>query len=445
MIGFYHEYEEYGCFSNWYAAEFDYAGNHYMNSEQFMMFQKAWQFHRYDIAQKILETSDPQKAKKLARDIQVSSDVWERWNKTCRAIVKKGIKAKFAQNQDLLDGLLGTGTELLAECSPIDNRWGIGLAIDDPNRFDVSKWKGSNYLGVILMEVREELRQELSESNSKKLMYIDYRDAEPIPEWQKTAGELKRIPQYYNVIHAYSDTLPNAHQKEVFYNDYALYDWEIAMNTNMGGGLPIAGFFEMKQEVYEIARRMKHKTYITEIFEKKPPHWGLRGMPYFWDYLKTAFAFVEPPVTKKELAEKVKYEFEKKTHEPLTLYSRSYVEEFAHGGMSSGYINGDIIINEWLPELANRLEWMHFRDNTAKRPEMTVKLIAVSDDRYMFVKLGEAPPYSEQKCVVYNSTTDEVSPPIAVGSWTARIFDWRDPTEDELKKDWPRELFEVNI
>ena len=29
MIGFFHENEEYGCFSNWYPAEFDYAGRHF--------------------------------------------------------------------------------------------------------------------------------------------------------------------------------------------------------------------------------------------------------------------------------------------------------------------------------------------------------------------------------------------------------------------------------
>lgn len=27
------------------------------------------------------------------------------------------------------------------------------------------------------------------------------------------------------------------------------------MRTNMGGGLPIQGFYEMKQEVYEIAKK----------------------------------------------------------------------------------------------------------------------------------------------------------------------------------------------
>ena len=443
MIGFFHENEENGCFSNWYPAEFDYAGKHYLNVEQFMMFQKACQFNRDDVAKKILDIGDPDTVKKMAREIKVSDYVWKRWNITCRLIVKKGVKAKFSQNPDLLDALLGTGTELLAECSPYDDRWGIGIDIKDDDRLDVSKWKGNNYLGVILMEVREELRQELLESPNQRLMYVDFHDAEPIPEWNQTAGELKRIPQYYTVIHAYANSLESFLKKDYFYHHCSLYDWELSMKTNLDGDFPVAGFFEMKKEVYEIARRLKHKTYISEIFDEDPPCWGARGMPYFWSSLKTAFAFDEPPMTKKELAEKIKREYEKRTREPLTLFSKCFVEEFAHGGMSSGYVLGDVVINEWIPELANRLDMMRFRDGLGVRPEMTWKLIAVCDDQYMFVRKGEAPPYEMQQCVVYRASDGTVSPPVPVGSWTARVFPWRDPTKEELTRDWTEELWGI--
>ena len=45
--------------------------------------------------------------------------------------------------------------------------------------------------------------------------------------------------------------------KDVFYNGCSLYDWEIAMRTNMGDGLPVIGFYEMKQDVYDTARRLQ--------------------------------------------------------------------------------------------------------------------------------------------------------------------------------------------
>lgn len=256
MIGFFHENEEYGCFSNWYHAEFDYAGRHYENSEQFMMYHKVLMFHKYELADKIMQTSDPAKCKKIAgqKFAEFDSELWE---KTCVAIVKRGVKAKFAQNRSILKILLNTGNALLAECSPYDKKWGIGIDINDPQRFFVANWKGKNLLGRILMEVRDELRQELLASTNGRLEYVEAHELEPITEWKMTAGELKRIPQFYDAIHAYSDTLKDYRVRNIFYNDFSLYQWEIAMRENMGGGLPVIGFYEMKQDIYDTARRLQ--------------------------------------------------------------------------------------------------------------------------------------------------------------------------------------------
>ena len=256
MIGFFHENEKFGCFSNWYPAEFDYAGRHYANSEQFMMYHKVIMFHKHDLAEQIMSTQDPAKCKKIAGQ-KFPEFKQELWEKTCRTIVKRGVKAKFSQNRQLLDVLLGTGNDLLAECSPYDRKWGIGIDINDPDRLDVSKWKGKNLLGRLLMQVREELREELMISSDGQLKYLDAYDLDPIPEWTMHAGELKHIPQYYDTIHAYSDTLRDQYERNVFLNDYSLYDWEIAMRTNMGGGLPAIGFYELKQDVYDISRRLR--------------------------------------------------------------------------------------------------------------------------------------------------------------------------------------------
>ena len=256
IIGFFHENEKYGCFSNWYPARFKYAGKVFANAEQFMMYHKVLMFRKYDLADQIMKTSDPAMCKKIAgqKFPEFNSSLWE---KTCKTIVKRGVKAKFAQNNDILRILLETGNALLAECSPFDKKWGIGIDINDPDRLIVAKWKGKNLLGRVLMEVREELRYELLESEQGILEYRDAYDLEPIPEWNMTAGELKRIPQFYNTIHAYGDTLKDQYVRNTFYYGYSLYDWEIAMRTNMGGGLPVIGFYEMKQDVYDIARTLK--------------------------------------------------------------------------------------------------------------------------------------------------------------------------------------------
>ena len=137
-IGFYHEYEEYGCFSNWYPAEFDYAGRHYANSEQYMMYHKVMMFGRSDLGDQIMKTKSPGKCKKIAAQKIPGFDS-ELWDKTCHTIVRRGVRAKFAQNEDILQILLGTGNAILAECSKNDMKWGIGIDISDPDRFIVSK------------------------------------------------------------------------------------------------------------------------------------------------------------------------------------------------------------------------------------------------------------------------------------------------------------------
>ena len=220
-----------------------------------MMYHKVLMFRKYDLADQIMQTNDPAKCKKIAgrRFPEFNSELWE---KTCYRIVRCGVRAKFVQNPEILQILLGTGNTLLAECSPYDKKWGIGIGITNPKRLNVAVWPGNNLLGRILMEIREELRQEIRLSPDGKLRYIDARDLPPIEEWNLNAGELKRIPQYYSAVNTYSDTLPSADTKNSFLYDFTMKEWESAMRFNMGGGMPVTGFYEMKQDIYDIARRL---------------------------------------------------------------------------------------------------------------------------------------------------------------------------------------------
>ena len=229
IICFYHEYEEYGCFSNWYKAEFEYAGKKFSSIEQYMMYHKVLMFHEYDLADKIMDSSDPMKIKKLGRTKIDSFDA-NLWDSVCYAIVKRGIRA-------------------LAEASERDKKWGIGIAVDNSNRYKMKEWKGQNYLGRILMEVRDELRS----ASMKDIAYIDAKYID-FPEWHMSAGELSRIPKYHNTVKAYADTLIGSWERDCFYNQCEIYDWEVAMHTNMGGGLPWIGFWELKQDIFDLSR-----------------------------------------------------------------------------------------------------------------------------------------------------------------------------------------------
>ena len=254
FIGFWHEYDEYGCLSNWYRADFEYAGQHFVSVEQFMMYHKLLTFRQYDLADQVRKTEDPAEAKKIGRTHFDNFDD-KLWTRISSTIVRRGVKAKFVQNPDLMKELLSTGNAVLAECSPYDKVWGIGLAPDDERVYDTRKWDGKNKLGRILMMLREEFRNWNADATKGNLEYIDALDLPEIPEWKMNTGMLKMMPQYHDAIDAYSATLKGPEISAFYQTNFA--DLEFAMRTNMGGGMPVIGFYEMKQDIYDIARRLK--------------------------------------------------------------------------------------------------------------------------------------------------------------------------------------------
>ena len=262
IIGFHREYEDNGCFCNWYPAEFDYAGRHYLHSEQFMMYQKVMMFGQTALGDEIMRTADPEQCKILGREFFDGFDA-ALWKRTRFVVVKRGIRAKFSQNPSMMETLLATGNAILAECSPRDKDWGILLSTSDPEVQDITKWRGENLLGQVLMEVREELREEIRVTeNGEVLPYEDAKEKEPIPEWELLPGELIRIPQFKNTVLAYTDTIGcvsgSEESRQAFFFDRSFADWEALIKGGMAAshGLPIAGFYEMKQDIYDISRRL---------------------------------------------------------------------------------------------------------------------------------------------------------------------------------------------
>jgi ribA/ribD-fused uncharacterized protein len=141
-------------FSQWYVSNFIIDGITFNSAEQYMMYRKAVLFKDEEIAKKILKTHSPKEQKALGREVRHFEQ--EKWEKYCQKFVYEGNYAKFTQNESLKKALLSTiGT--LVEASPVDPIWGVGLAEDDPRIKDRSTWKGKNWLGEILTQVRDEL------------------------------------------------------------------------------------------------------------------------------------------------------------------------------------------------------------------------------------------------------------------------------------------------
>ncbi|TXK76729.1 NADAR family protein [Paenibacillus sp. N3.4] len=142
-------------FSQWHPSLFTLNGVQYNCAEQYMMVQKALIFKDADIAAKILKAHSPADQKKLGRQVKnFDSTIWAA---VCKKFVYEANYAKFTQNSALKQSLLSTVGTTLVEASPVDTIWGIGLAEDHPDALDRKKWRGTNWLGEILTELREEL------------------------------------------------------------------------------------------------------------------------------------------------------------------------------------------------------------------------------------------------------------------------------------------------
>ncbi len=142
--------------SQWHPAVFTVDGVRYSCAEQFMMAEKARLFGDEETRVAILAAASPRDHKALGRKVRSFDSA--RWADACREVVYRGNIAKFSQNADLRELLLATGDRTLAEASPYDKIWGIGLTADDPNATDRTAWSGRNWLGEVLMRVRAELR-----------------------------------------------------------------------------------------------------------------------------------------------------------------------------------------------------------------------------------------------------------------------------------------------
>lgn len=144
------------CFSQWFPSYFEHEGEQYYNAEQWMMAGKAKLFKDEAILAKILQERAPKKIKSLGR--KVHNFEQKLWSENAYAIVKEGNLLKFSYNNKFKDFLLNTGDKVLVEASPYDMIWGIGLTEQDQRAQNPNEWQGSNYLGFVLMEVRDLLR-----------------------------------------------------------------------------------------------------------------------------------------------------------------------------------------------------------------------------------------------------------------------------------------------
>ena len=147
-----------GYLSNWYPASFELDGIVYSSTEQYIMYRKCMLFGDLASAAAVLATNDPEEQQRIGKGAKGFVDpVWDGMK---QMFAYRGLMAKFTQNNDLKQKLLGTGDAFLVECAHSDKIWACGIRLNETERFDISKWQGQNILGFTLMEVRNSIRAE---------------------------------------------------------------------------------------------------------------------------------------------------------------------------------------------------------------------------------------------------------------------------------------------
>ena len=148
-IHFYRSNEKpYGVFSNLHRTPVVFEGRRYPTAEHAYQAGKA---SKESVREWILSAPTPSLVAMAAHGLY-TWDIVPSWSKIKLERMRGVLRAKFAQHEDLRHLLLATGKARLVEAGTTNNAvnrlWG-----------EVNG-NGQNMLGVLLMEVREELRKE---------------------------------------------------------------------------------------------------------------------------------------------------------------------------------------------------------------------------------------------------------------------------------------------
>ncbi|WP_339727467.1 NADAR domain-containing protein [uncultured Gimesia sp.] len=144
-IIFYSVTEEYGEFSNFAAYPIQLDRKRWPTSEHYF---QAMKFQDASHREAIRKEKSPMRAARMGRDRK--RPLRKDWESVKVSVMRKAVICKFTQHEDLRELLLSTGNAKLVEHTTNDAYWGDG-----------GDGSGKNMLGRILVELREQLRQEI--------------------------------------------------------------------------------------------------------------------------------------------------------------------------------------------------------------------------------------------------------------------------------------------
>jgi N-glycosidase YbiA len=152
-IKFYSTKDQYGVFSNFSKHKIGLDGTTWATTEHYFQAQK---FENPDIQRQIQAAKTPSEAAKMGRDR--NNPLRKDWEAVKDAVMKKALYAKVMQHAEVRQTLLNTGDATLIEHTKNDHYWADG-----------GDGTGKNMLGIILMEIREELKKDGADHELKDL------------------------------------------------------------------------------------------------------------------------------------------------------------------------------------------------------------------------------------------------------------------------------------
>lgn len=150
-VQFYRSNEKpYGAFSNLYRRMIIFEEREFPTAEHAYQAGKA---RKEAVKEWILSAPSPSLVAMAAHGLY-TWDIVPNWSKIKFDRMRQVLRAKFTQHNDLKELLLSTGDARLVEVGKVDNQ--VNLVWGEVNG------KGKNMLGILLMELRAELRKEIT-------------------------------------------------------------------------------------------------------------------------------------------------------------------------------------------------------------------------------------------------------------------------------------------
>lgn len=137
---------------------FTHHATNYNCALQYLLAKKASLFKDFESFYKITHSTNPLEQLKISLRIKNYNEFT--WLSHARQIAYEGNLAKFSdiRNTDALNVLLATRGTAIVEASPYDKIWGAGLNAEAV--LALEKWRGRNWGGATLMQVRDKIIRE---------------------------------------------------------------------------------------------------------------------------------------------------------------------------------------------------------------------------------------------------------------------------------------------